>query len=156
MSTSTQTGLTDPSAVASGDTPEKLWPYYVLFFFSGFPALLYQIVWQRALFTIYGTNIESVTIIVSVFMLGLGLGSLAGGKLSTRPQLPLLRVFGLVELGIGAFGAVSLNAFHAIASFTSGASTLQTGLISFLLVLFPTLLMGATLPLLVAHFVRRT
>lgn len=33
-----------------------------LFFLSGFPALLYQIVWQRALFTIYGVNIESVTI----------------------------------------------------------------------------------------------
>src|SRR5213078_1517436 len=48
------------------------------FFFSGFPALLYQIVWQRALFTIYGVNIESVTVIVTVFMLGLGLGSLGG------------------------------------------------------------------------------
>src|SRR5579883_1140762 len=31
---------------------------YPLFFLSGFPALLYQIVWQRALFAIYGVNIE--------------------------------------------------------------------------------------------------
>jgi len=54
--------------------------YYLLFFLSGFPALLYQIVWQRALFTLYGVNIESVTMIVTVFMLGLGLGSLAGGQ----------------------------------------------------------------------------
>ena len=51
---------------------------YALFFLSGFPALLYQVVWQRALFTIYGVNIESVTMVVSAFMLGLGLGSLAG------------------------------------------------------------------------------
>src|SRR2546427_2232945 len=51
----------------------------VLFFLSGFPALLYQVVWQRALFTIYGVNIESVTVVVSAFMLGLGLGSLVGG-----------------------------------------------------------------------------
>src|SRR5579863_2054049 len=58
--------------------------YYLLFFLSGFPALLYQIVWQRALFTLYGVNIESVTMIVTVFMLGLGVGSLAGGWLSTR------------------------------------------------------------------------
>ena len=42
----------------------------VLFFCSGFPALIYQIVWQRALFAIYGINIESVTIVVSAFMLG--------------------------------------------------------------------------------------
>ena len=49
--------------------------WYALFFISGFPALLYQIVWQRSLFAIYGVNIESVTIVVTAFMLGLGLGS---------------------------------------------------------------------------------
>src|SRR5712692_4730507 len=64
--------------------------YYLLFFLSGFPALLYQIVWQRALFTIYGVNVESVTVVVSAFMLGLGLGSLAGGSLSKRPAVRLL------------------------------------------------------------------
>src|SRR5438067_8761445 len=92
-------------------------PYYVLFFFSGFPALLYQIVWQRALFTIYGVNVESVTIIVTVFMLGLGLGSLAGGKLSTRKGLHLLLAFGLIELGVGVYGAMSLSLFHRVASY---------------------------------------
>ena len=58
----------------------------VLFFFSGFPALIYQLTWQRALFRIFGVNIESVTIVVTAFMLGLGLGSLAGGWLSKRPH----------------------------------------------------------------------
>ena len=48
----------------------------VLFFLSGFPALIYQLTWQRALFRIFGVNIESVTIVVTAFMLGLGLGSL--------------------------------------------------------------------------------
>jgi len=56
----------------------------VLFFFSGMPALIYQIVWERVLFSIYGVNAESVAVIVSAFMLGLGLGSLVGGRLSTR------------------------------------------------------------------------
>ena len=51
----------------------------VLFFFSGFPALIYQLTWQRSLFRIFGVNTESVTIVVTAFMLGLGLGSLAGG-----------------------------------------------------------------------------
>ena len=54
----------------------------VLFFFSGFPALIYQLTWQRALFRIFGVNIESVTVVVTAFMLGLGIGSLAGGWLS--------------------------------------------------------------------------
>ena len=60
----------------------------VLFFFSGFPALIYQLTWQRALFRIFGVNIESVTIVVTAFMLGLGLGSLAGGWLSKRRGIP--------------------------------------------------------------------
>src|SRR5438270_9644200 len=86
-----------------------VWPvYYVLFFFSGFPALLYQIVWQRALFTLYGVNIESVTMVVTAFMIGLGLGSLAGGWVSKSARTPLLLVFGLVELAIAIYGVVSL------------------------------------------------
>ena len=124
-------------------------PYYVLFFLSGFPALLYQIVWQRALFSVYGVNIESVTVIVTVFMLGLGIGSLAGGKLSKVRNLPLLAVFGGIELGIALFGICSLSVFHWIASFTAGASAPKTGVITFALLLLPTMLMGSTLPLLV-------
>jgi len=130
--------------------------YYLLFFLSGFPALLYQIVWQRALFTLYGVNIESVTMIVTVFMLGLGLGSLAGGWLSARKGIRLLLAFGVIELSVGFFGAVSLGVFHRIGALTAGASTTATGFIAFALLLFPTMLMGSTLPLLVEHFVRRT
>src|SRR2546425_7927708 len=73
---------------------------YVMFFFSGFPALIYQIIWQRALFGIYGVNIESVTVVVSAFMLGLGVGSLLGGFVSERSNIPLLAVFGAAEIGI--------------------------------------------------------
>src|SRR5260370_32181692 len=105
--------------------------YYALFFFSGFPALLYQIVWQRALFTIYGVNVESVTIIVTVFMLGLGLGSLAGGKLSTRKGLPLLLAFGLIELGVGVSCAMSRSLFSRVGSYTAGSSPPATGLPNF-------------------------
>jgi predicted membrane-bound spermidine synthase len=127
---------------------------YPLFFLSGFPALLYQIVWQRTLFSIYGVNIESVTVVVSAFMLGLGLGSLAGGRISRHPRVPLLVLFGAAELGIAAYGLASLPLFHWVAGFTAGVPPLQTGLFAFALVLIPTILMGATLPLLVAHLVR--
>jgi spermidine synthase len=135
---------------------EKLWPYFALFFVSGFPALLYQTVWQRALFTIYGVNVESVTVIVTVFMLGLGLGSLAGGRLSTLRRVAALSAFGAIETSIGVFGFCSLPLFHWAARFTAGDSTAETGAIAFALLLAPTLLMGSTLPLLVAHLVKHS
>jgi predicted membrane-bound spermidine synthase len=129
------------------------WPY-LFFFVSGFPALLYQIVWQRALFTLYGVNIESVTMVVTAFMLGLGLGSLLGGMVSRSVRLPLLPIFGSVELLIAGYGIFSLRLFHWAADFTAGAPPLQTGLIAFALVVLPTVLMGSTLPILVSHAVR--
>src|ERR1700728_1897669 len=74
-----------------------------LFFFSGFPALIYQLTWQRELFRIFGVNSESVTIVVTAFMLGLGLGSLAGGWVSKQrwiSLLPLLAALGLANAGL--------------------------------------------------------
>ncbi len=127
---------------------------YPLFFLSGFPALLYQIVWQRALFAIYGVNIESVTVVVSAFMLGLGLGSLAGGRISRAPRAPLLALFAAAETGIAAYGLLSLPLFYRVAAFTAGVPAAAAGAFAFALVLAPTFLMGATLPLLVAHLVR--
>src|SRR5271165_914224 len=102
---------------------DSSWLYYLLFFVSGFPALLYQIVWQRALFTLYGMNVEAVTMIVTVFMLGLGLGSLAGGWLSARKGIRLLLAFGMIEFSVGLFGAASLGIFHRIGALTAGAAT---------------------------------
>jgi predicted membrane-bound spermidine synthase len=129
------------------------WIYFI-FVLSGFSALLYQVVWQRSLFAIYGINVESVTVIVTAFMLGLGVGSLVGGEVSKVPSRPALLLFSMVELGIGVFGFLSLPLFRAVGSMTLGLSPLPTFLITFLLVLFPTTLMGATLPLLVADGVR--
>lgn len=126
----------------------------VLFFCSGMPALVYQIVWERVLFGIYGVNAESVAVIVSAFMLGLGLGALAGGWLSSRFPRHGIMLFGLAELGTALFGLASLRIFHWAATFTAGASLPRTVIFSLLLLLIPTMLMGATLPLLVAHMVR--
>jgi spermidine synthase len=127
---------------------------HILFFCSGFPALIYQIVWQRALFAIYGLNIQSVTIVVSAFMLGLGLGSLAGGALSKSASVPPVALFALAELGTAGFGLVSLKLFRWIAEFTAASSPAMTALAAFSLIVVPTLLMGATLPLLVEYLAR--
>jgi len=128
----------------------------VLFFFSGMPALIYQIVWERVLFAIYGVNAESVAVIVSAFMLGLGLGSLVGGQLSARFSRYGVLLFGIAELGVALFGLCSLRIFHWAASFTAGVSLPWVIVFSFLLLLLPTTLMGATLPLLVGRMVRRS
>ncbi len=123
----------------------------ILFLLSGVAALLYQLIWQRELFLIYGTNSESITTIVTVFVLGLGCGSLVGGALSTRFGASTLSLFAAAEVGIGLFGAVSPFLIDALIAYTAGSSLFVGALFSFGFFLFPTLLMGATLPLLV-HF----
>lgn len=128
----------------------------ILFFVSGMPALIYQIAWQRSLFAIYGINIESVTVVVTAFMLGLGIGSMVGGILSRQRRMPRLVLFGVIEIGIGLFGFFSLQIFEAVAQGTAGGSPFTTGLATFGLLLLPTLLMGATLPILTAHLVERS
>lgn len=129
---------------------------FAVFTVSGVSALIYQMIWQRALFTIYGCNVESVAMVVAAFMVGLGLGSLAGGAISNRPGVPLILMFSLAEIGIGLYGLISLKLFSYVGDLTLGAGALMTGLLAFALIFIPTLFMGATLPLLVAQQVKET
>jgi len=122
-----------------------------LFLISGFAALIYQIVWQRALFTAFGVNIESVTIIVSIFMFGLGIGSLAGGFVSKKYPTRLPELFMTCEILIGLFGIVSLPLIKAVSSVPVHNSLLKISLATSALLCFPTMLMGATLPILVTY-----
>lgn len=125
-----------------------------LFCVSGAAALIYQICWQRLLFEGFGVDIESVTIIVSSFMLGLGIGSLAGGELADRFPQHLIALFALVELATAACGAASpaliRSAGHLVVNHPLGT----IAAVNFGLLLVPTTLMGSTLPILVAHVVR--
>lgn len=125
----------------------------LLFFLSGFAALIYQVVWQRVLFATFGINIESVTLIVSVFLLGLGVGALAGGWVQKRYPHRLLEFFMLAELAIAAFGVISIPLIQA-AGQLAHPTLLSLLAIVYALLAFPTLLMGATLPLLAAYVQR--
>ena len=60
------------------------WIAFIVFFASGFAALLYQVIWQRLLVFFSGSDVYSVTLIVTAFMAGLGVGNLAGGHLADR------------------------------------------------------------------------
>ena len=123
------------------------------FLCSGFAALIYQIVWQRVLFAAFGITIEAVTIVVTAFLIGLGFGSLIGGELSKSAER-LLVWFAVVELSVAAYGSISVQLFRAVGDLAATWPAALAEAASFGLVLAPTLLMGATLPLLVAYAVR--
>lgn len=122
-----------------------------LFLISGFAALIYQIVWQRSLFTAFGVNIESVTVIVSIFMFGLGVGSIMGGILSKRFPSVLPQVFLACEVLTGIFGIISLPLIKTVSDMTMHGSIFTVSLAMYALLCIPTMLMGATLPILVAY-----
>ncbi len=117
----------------------------LIFAISGIAALTYQIVWQRQLFLIFGIDMTSVTLIVSIFMFGLGIGGILGGQLADRYRARCIPLFCLFEALIGVFGLCS----PLMLGLLGGAdSMLMVAVKTSVLLLFPTILMGATLPLL--------
>ncbi|MEZ4489157.1 MAG: fused MFS/spermidine synthase [Cyanobacteriota/Melainabacteria group bacterium] len=125
----------------------------IVFFFSGFSALLYQVAWQRILTVNYGVGSSTVTTIITVYMLGLGLGGLLGGYLSTRIK-NLVGLYCAVEVLIALFGIGSLPILKLLGEATSSAPPAGALTCMFLFLCLPTLLMGTTLPILTALMMR--
>ena len=79
-----------------------------LFFVSGFCSVLYELVWLRLAMAKFGVTTAMVSIVLSVFMAGLGLGSWASGawldRRGDRLPFPALRLYALAELLIGISG----------------------------------------------------
>ena len=131
-----------------------LYPFAALVLISGAAGLIYQIVWERLLELYFGVTMISITLIVSAFMAGLGIGSLIGGRIARNLQNALL-LYGLLEIGIALFGVVSPRVIVWIGEATAGSPYALVFLISFAILLIPTTLMGMTLPLLTQSFVDR-
>lgn len=123
-----------------------------IFFISGFSALIYQVSWQRLLFTGFGVDLTSITLIISVFMMGLGIGAFFGGRIADKFSQKIILIFCLVELFIGLFGLVSYYLILGLQSVLIQASLPILSVFTFLLLLLPTFLMGLTLPLLTGYF----
>jgi len=83
----------------------------------------------------------------------LGLGSLAGGELADRYPRRALEMFALVELATAVFGVFSPSLIRAASAATVDGSLATIAAANFGLLLVPTILMGATLPILVSHVV---
>jgi spermidine synthase len=130
------------------------------FALSGAAALVYQVAWQRILAFHSGVGIESVAMITAAFMAGLGLGSQAGARLSSRlsPRRALLGFAGL-EGGVALFGTFSVWLYYDLLYIKGAplyASSARAGALHFLALVIPTAMMGMTLPLLVRATVLRT
>jgi predicted membrane-bound spermidine synthase len=91
----------------------------------------------------YGVGAISSAIVIGAFLFGLGLGSLFGGQFRRRTLI----VYMAIELGIGLFGIASIPLIGWLAALTAGADYWLAAVCIFCFLLFPTALMGATLPI---------
>ena len=129
----------------------------LVFLFSGVFALVYEVTWARMLSREFGSDAVAIAIVVSVFMLGLGLGARLAGVWGDRLHNPL-RVYGILEIVLGAYVLASpwlIGGFMPLLALLGergieNAWLLNSARISLGMVVLlpPTLIMGASLPLL--------
>lgn len=133
---------------------------YLLFFFSGAAGLIYEIVWGRLLVLIFGSTTNSIVAVISAFLGGLAIGSLIAGQIADRLSAQrLIKTYSYLEIGIGLSAAATLILLEIIKStyalFSDGSQVTLTLLaikftLTILVLSIPTMLMGATLPILVS------
>ncbi len=135
------------------------------FFISGFTGLVYEILWTRMIVKIIGSAPFAISIVLTVFMGGLGFGSYIAGRSIDRVKKPLtlVRMYGFLELMIGVYGLLLpllLIAFRPLYAFLYNhlfSYFLGYNLLTFagcsVLLLIPVICMGATLPILSRFFI---
>jgi spermidine synthase len=121
-------------------------------FLTGATGLVFQVVWQKYLSYLVGSESRSSSLVVAVFLLGLASGYRFWGKITEkrRDRRNLLKIYGYLELSIGAFAIIFPQLFALIRSL-SYASPDHFGVdfaLTMLALFVPTFLMGATIPLL--------
>jgi len=118
---------------------------------------MYQVAWTRRLISVTSATATAQAVVLAVFMVGLGLGAFVAGRRAARLRRPLVGYAG-VELAAAAFSLVSFALIDAsdgvrgalLALAGPAAVWIQLTLVSSYLLL-PTVLMGASLPLLIEH-----
>ena len=137
---------------------------YTLFFISGFTGLVYEVTWTRMLTTVFGSTTYAITSVLSAFMGGLAIGSFVIGRYIERKKNPIL-VYAFLETGIGItallipaiFGILD-RIYPLIYEYTTSRTwllVLTKVVLSLLVLIVPTFLMGGTLPVLCKLFVKR-
>ena len=135
---------------------------FLMFVASGFCGLLYQVVWLRLAFAAFGVVTPVLSVVISVFMAGLAVGSWAGGRWveagSRRLGLPAIGLYGLAEILIGIGGLsvpaifaagerflLSFGAMDSLSYLAGSAGILAVSILPWCL------FMGMTFPLMMAH-----
>jgi len=144
---------TEPRRASSAPlaVPRFLPALLVLFIGSGAAALIYEIVWFQMLELVIGSSGVSLGVLLGTFMGGMCIGSLLLPRLVPEIRHPL-RVYAVLEAGIGLFGVLLLFAIPLVGGIYSSivghglAGILLRAFFCMLLLLPPTILMGATLP----------
>ena len=129
----------------------------LLYFFSGATALVYQLVWSRMLMHVFGSTAMALGTVLAAFMAGMAIGSWMIGKAADKSK-NCLRLYAYLEIGLALVALIShillsrIGPVHLALHDTFGFSSAVFGVIRFLLVfslvMGPTILMGATLPVL--------
>lgn len=135
-----------------------------LLFFSGASSLAYEVVWTRSLAAVFGVALHATTAVLVAYMAGLSLGGLVGGRVAPRLRAPLC-VYAALEAAIGASALLVPLGLSAVGGLYGwlhepllerpalGFVVRFLGALAVLIV--PTTLMGATLPLAAEGCVRR-
>src|SRR5215207_7167400 len=97
-------------------TPRHFALLFILFVGSGCAALIYEIVWFQLLQLVIGSSAVSLAVLLGTFMGGMCLGSLLLPRVVSARHHPL-RVYALLEIGIGAAGVIVLLAMPAVSQF---------------------------------------
>jgi len=138
--------------------------FYVIFFLSGATGLVYEVIWVRLTGLVFGNTSHAISTVLGAFMAGLALGSWKLGQRADTTRNPL-RLYGLLEIGIGISAALVPLVFRAFDSFYWSLAPLISAIpgaggvirfgTSFIILITPTFLMGGTLPVLTRFFTDR-
>lgn len=149
--------------VISADRRNAVWVVLLCFFASGMSGLVYQVVWVRELVLVFGATTFAVSTVLTAFMGGLALGSFYFGRRSERIKRPL-RLYGILEIGIGVYGLAVPFIFAALPlvyhpfwqwlQLSFFAISIVRFIFAALVLVLPTALMGATLPVLSSYYAR--
>jgi spermidine synthase len=124
----------------------------ILFAGSGCSALIYEIVWYQLLQFVIGSTAVSLAVLLSTFMGGLCLGSLAFSRIPSARRHHPLRLFAAIEAGIGLCGILVLfgmpvaGRIYVAAAGHGLPAILLRAMVCSVCLLPPTTLMGASLP----------
>ncbi|MBN2575647.1 MAG: fused MFS/spermidine synthase [Deltaproteobacteria bacterium] len=134
------------------------------FFLSGASGLILELLWTRMLTLVFGSSALAVSTVLTAYMGGLGLGSFLAGKWADRLKDPV-RAYALAEAGIGLYALAVpwlIGFYPGLNQWLWAAFGDRYTLLSLLrfvasagLLIVPTTLMGATLPILARYFVSR-